>query len=90
MLPTQWKMRPIAIAMLCAPLMGSQCDQTIRASSETERIVCETADFYRQLYSREEFQRLDPQTQQDAKRKLEAFRAQRCPEILKELRNGRG
>jgi len=78
------KTLPIAIAMLCVPLMGSECDPTIRASSETDRIVCETADFYRFRPYRATWEKLTAEEQSQLRRQLDAYRRQRCPEILGE------
>jgi hypothetical protein len=69
---------------LCVPLMASKCPSTTQISSETlDRIVCETADFYRFKPYRSTFEKLTPEEQADLRSKLAAYRKQRCPEILK-------
>lgn len=78
----QWTKRLIAIAMLCAPLMGAECSQTIRASTATDRIVCETADFYRFRPYRSTWAKLTADEQQQLRTQLDAYRRERCPEIL--------
>ena len=76
------KTRLIAIVTLCVPLMAAKCDQTIRASSETDKIVCETADFYRFKPYRSTWDKLTAEEQMQLRKQLDAYRAQRCPEIL--------
>jgi hypothetical protein len=82
-----WK-RALAISLLAIPLMGNRCDPTTLTSSEIDKIVCETADFYRFKPYRSTFQKMTAEEQAFLMERLDAYRKENCPAVLKGLGNG--
>ena len=62
--------------------MVAGCVTTTQTSFEIDRLVCETADFYRFKPYRSTWAKLTPDEQQTLKIQLDAFRRQECPRIL--------
>lgn len=78
----RWTGKLIGIVMLCGLAGGCQ-SPTIQISIETlNRIVCETADFYRFKPYRETWEKLTMEEQAELKDRLRAYRTQNCPAVL--------
>jgi len=76
-----------SMATVASLLTLTGCVTTMKTSSEIERLICETADFYRFKPYRDTWNKLTIEEQRTLKRQLDAFRREDCPRILKRNSN---